>query len=254
MRAKTVWFTDLDNTLVHSYKYKEPNDVCVEHKLGMKQGFIDKDILDKLNDLKKVPKEELQIIPITTRSYEQYLRIKLFEIEHPLVVTTNGGKIIQGGVDNIKYTHHLCRNNKEELKELGKLFRVLHREGAYSIKLVDQLFICTVADAIGIKDRLPAGLETSSVGSKVYIALKNINKRYAMEYMLKDSSVEEVICSGDSWLDFCMFDGIADKVYTLEQNRGAFIRSGETIYTGSEYPGYGVVRMLHDRYKDIIKK
>lgn len=248
MRAKTIWFTDLDNTLIHSYKSIEPRDICVEHKTGKKQGFINADILSKLIDLQRVPKNELQIVPITTRSYEQYLRITLFDVEHPLVVTTNGGRIIKKGTDNFKYLHQIFANNREELMKLRELFRVLHKEGASSLKLVDQMFLCAVGLEKELGDRLPDGLETSKIGSKVYVALNNINKLYAMEYLLKGKGEHEVICSGDSELDFCMFGDIADTVYTLEENRGKFKRSGKTVYTGSEYPGYEVVRMLHARY------
>ena len=69
-----VFFTDLDNTLIYSYRHEIGREkICVELYQGREVSFITKRTWELLQQVKK----QVLIIPVTTRTQEQYHRIDL---------------------------------------------------------------------------------------------------------------------------------------------------------------------------------
>lgn len=256
---RTVWFTDLDNTLLHSFKHKRSTDICTEYKLGKEQGYTDTSILYKFRELQKLPNETLTIIPITTRSYEQYSRITLFDTKHPIAVTTNGGRIYKNGLEQVKYLSLIQEKYEKELNCIHEIYRKLHKENIADLRLVDHMFlhINTTEETVDyVNSKLEEivaeselkRLQVERVGTKLYAMIDNINKAYAIDYILHELITDpcEVICSGDSYLDFCMFN-FADKAYTLEKQRGILKECCNTHYT-DEDPGYQTIKDLYRKF------
>lgn len=93
---KILFACDLDNTLIHSYKKKYADDICVEIYNGNEQSFISA----RTKNLLKEIAEKIIFVPITTRSVEQYKRIFWFENFSPsFAVTTNGAKFFCNGAE-----------------------------------------------------------------------------------------------------------------------------------------------------------
>ena len=70
---KILLASDLDNTLIHSYKHRRDNDICIELLKGEEQGFMSRRVYDCLSALP----DNIELVPLTTRSVEQFERIKL---------------------------------------------------------------------------------------------------------------------------------------------------------------------------------
>ena len=72
-----VFHTDLDNTLIYSYRHDIGRDRrCVEVYQGREISFVTQEthrLLQKLSERK----EQVLIVPTTTRTAEQYARINL---------------------------------------------------------------------------------------------------------------------------------------------------------------------------------
>ena len=69
----TILFaSDLDNTLLFSHRHRQPGDRCVELLNGAEQGFFTQRTLDLLPQVV----QRVQLLPVTTRSIEQYRRIR----------------------------------------------------------------------------------------------------------------------------------------------------------------------------------
>ncbi|MDE7294517.1 MAG: HAD family hydrolase, partial [Oscillospiraceae bacterium] len=66
-----IFLSDLDNTLIFSYKKMSPDNLCVETKEGKKLSYM----THEGGRLFREMTEKMRFIPITTRSVEQYSRI-----------------------------------------------------------------------------------------------------------------------------------------------------------------------------------
>ena len=73
---KILFASDLDNTLLFSWRHKTDSDQCVEHLDGKEQGFCTQQSLELLASVC----EQAQFVPVTTRSVAQYQRIAWPEI------------------------------------------------------------------------------------------------------------------------------------------------------------------------------
>ena len=62
---------DLDNTLIYSYKHRVPGDSCVEWLDGQEQSFM----TERTQALLRQLPANVRLVPVTTRSKEQYQRI-----------------------------------------------------------------------------------------------------------------------------------------------------------------------------------
>ena len=69
---QTIFASDLDNTLIFSYKHALDTDLSVEYLDGKPQGYLPPTAPAMLEELM----ENALFIPVTSRSVEQYLRIQ----------------------------------------------------------------------------------------------------------------------------------------------------------------------------------
>ncbi|MFR0871963.1 MAG: hypothetical protein ACLSG5_11605 [Oscillospiraceae bacterium] len=84
-------FSDLDGTLIFSASRKQPGDIVCEYKDNREISCITKRQAELLPGL--------EIIPVTTRSIEQYRRIRFPEGFSPeYALTDNGGTLLVNGV------------------------------------------------------------------------------------------------------------------------------------------------------------
>ena len=203
-----IFTTDLDNTLIYSYKKDIGKDkVLVETKAGKERSYMSKisyDLLKKLN-----------FIPITTRSLEQYQRIKFFENYEPeYALVANGGILLHRGKIVREWYQKSLEISKKSAEELEKGMGLLTEdENVYfEVRKVDELFIVTKAFNIEmVIKKLKNNLNQNFVdvynhGEKLYIFPKELNKGTSLERLKKILEVDEVICAGDSEIDISMLE------------------------------------------------
>ena len=91
----TDFFSDLDNTLIYSHRTAPNADkILVEMLDGREQSYMTRRTLTFLQNA-----PWLRLIPVTTRSKEQFARISLFpaRLPCPYALVCNGGELLIGG-------------------------------------------------------------------------------------------------------------------------------------------------------------
>lgn len=199
-----ILFTDLDGTLIFSAKRKTDGDIVVERKNGEEISCISSFQREKLAKLENV-------VPVTTRSIEQYKRIQFPDGFSPkYAITDNGGTLLINGVPDPEWAKWANACAKECEAELSLAREILEREPdrCFEVRTVDGLFLFT-------KSRNPEKTvslfgkgelcEAFFTGEKVYVIPKKINKGSAAKRLLSALSENEkigtVYCAGDSRMD-----------------------------------------------------
>ena len=89
-------FTDLDGTLIRSYRRKFDDDViCVERHRDREFSFISSKKLELLHNL--IKNDNVLVIPITTRSEAEYRRIKIPDESFKYALIDNGARLLVDG-------------------------------------------------------------------------------------------------------------------------------------------------------------
>ncbi len=223
-----LFATDLDNTLIHSYKNADINDVCVETKDEKKLSFMTVHAYNMLDEIYN--SDDIIIVPVTTRSLEQYNRIDLFKGRHaPLALAANGGILIENGVVNNEWSE----KSKEIISdcltdfERGMSYLKSDENVYFEIRIVDGLFVFTKSSKpLETKEYLEKTLDSDrvnvyNIGDKVYIFPDILSKGTAIRRLREYSGFRKIVCAGDSEFDISMLDeadfaycpdSIADKV------------------------------------------
>jgi len=207
-----IFFTDIDGTILHSAKRERKGDVPAEYKDGALINLWTEYGAKALSQIKN-------IIPVTTRSMEQYKRI-VFPggISPRCALVANGGELLLDGVPDKKWEEWALGITKECAQELSEKRRFLESAPCrdFEIRMVDGLFLFTKStDSEKTLRGLGAGMLTDSfyTGKKVYVVPKSLNKGAAavrfIERFTPDRNKYVVICAGDSPMDIPMLN-IAD--------------------------------------------
>ena len=246
-----IFASDLDNTLIHSYKKAENTDVCVEMKDGRQLSFMSLKSYELLQDLSK----KIFFIPVTSRTVEQYKRIKLLENSFPrYAICCNGAILLKNGIiDEI-----WLKESKELLKESLLLIRSYEeklneiKDYVYDIRSADGFFIVFKAEnkekAIQkIRCFLNEELfDIFNVYSKIYIISKKLNKGEAIRRLKKRFKIGGyLLCAGDCTMDLPMLKQ-ADKAVVsklFDYNYDNFIRS-----LGNDF-AYDILKVVECFYK-----
>ena len=137
-----AFHTDLDNTLIYSYKHDiGPQKRNVELYQGREISYI----TEETYHLLQLVKNEMFIVPTTTRTLEQYQRIDLGIGPFPYALVCNGGVLLVNGVpDEAWYQDslHLVSDSREEMNLAMEL---LEREPRrkFELRYIEKLFIFT---------------------------------------------------------------------------------------------------------------
>ena len=196
---KILFATDLDNTLIYSHKRVYSDDICVERYKNEEFSFMPKTTYHRLYTLS----DQIDIMPVTTRSKEQYQRLRLPPyIEYALVA--NGSMRLH----KKQVVHNEVIANISE-NPLGILMGILEKEknrrNALSARIENASFIYFTYETEQIAQQ--AYVEMSILyenmivvrsGRKVYILMPWATKGNISD-MRKDYDC--IIAAGDSPLD-----------------------------------------------------
>jgi hydroxymethylpyrimidine pyrophosphatase-like HAD family hydrolase len=202
--ATTLFASDLDNTLIHSYKVAKPHDVCVEEKDGKALSFMSREAYALLRDVAA----KCAFVPVTTRSPEQYRRIDLGVTPRHAIVAHGALLLADGEIDArwARETRRMLRVPLPKLRDDAYLFDVRYVEDAFIFAKSDD----PTAAAAYLRTTLSTqAFDICAAYNKVYILPKNLNKGIAVTRLRERLSVDRVVCAGDSELDLSML-AIAD--------------------------------------------
>ena len=203
--------TDLDNTIIYSYKHDIGNEkMNVELYKEREISFITKQTFELL---KKV-KEEFLIIPTSTRTIEQYDRIDLKIGSFKYALVCNGSVLLVDGKKDKDWYEESLRLAKPSNLEVKKALEYLENDKRriFELRYIEDLFVFTKCDeAETVVNELRKYLDKSLVNvfnnkEKVYVLPTLLSKGKAIERLRKYLKVEFIIAAGDSEFDISMVE------------------------------------------------
>jgi len=212
-----VFNSDLDNTLIYSYKKDIGKNIrCVEVYQGREISFMTETsalLLEKIN-------QKLIFVPTTTRTLEQYSRINLGIGVPDYALVCNGGVLLEKGVPSEIWYNNTLKMIFESKGELLKSVQLLESDinRSFEIRFIDDLFVFTKSEQPEATiDYLKMLLNLKVVdvfnnGTKIYVVPKKLNKGNAIIRLRELLNPEKVIAAGDSEFDISMLQ-VADKSY-----------------------------------------
>lgn len=211
---KVLFACDLDNTLIHSYKTRREDDICIEIYEGREQSFISPRAFELLKNFST----QIDFIPITTRSIAQYRRIFLAnDFKTRFAVVTNGAYLLDGD----KQENFLYENVKPYESELKRQLALADKNIFTIARIVDESFLflrCRddiESDGISFDTKLTV----QRTGKKIYLFPPRLNKGEALKLLIKKFSPDKVIAAGDSEIDLPMLE-VADVAFAPTKLRG----------------------------------
>lgn len=208
MKQNILFASDLDNTLLFSYKYKKETDQCVEYLDGQEQGFFTQKsiaLLGKIN-------QSISFVPVTSRSIEQYQRIQFpKECTPNYAVTTNGAiLLVNGEIDSTWYQTSI-QSVKPWYPELHKIHDMLSSiPEALRYRMIDEMYLFAACECPEDAQRTASHfigqtkLEVAVSGRKVYFFPPSINKGCAIERLKTRFKPTYTISAGDTIIDVPM--------------------------------------------------
>ncbi|MBS6644362.1 MAG: HAD hydrolase family protein [Clostridiaceae bacterium] len=231
-----IFNSDLDNTLIYSYKHNIGEEkVCVEIYQGREISFMTR----KSYDLLKRVKEKITFVPTTTRTIEQYNRIDLGTGVPPYALVCNGGVLLTDGVEDKEWYQESLDMTAQSREELDKAAEMLEQdpERSFEIRNVRKLFLFTKSGKPELSvERLTASLDMNLVdvfnnGIKVYVVPKRLDKGTAVKRLKEMLHGEAVIAAGDSEFDVPMLKA-ADTAIGPEKLVERFALGKEVVSVG----------------------
>lgn len=204
-----VFYTDLDQTLIYSYKHEIGTQKRnVEIYQGREVSYMTEKTYRLLQKLQK----RLRIVPVTTRTMEQYLRIDSGIGPFRYALVCNGGVLLIDGRPDKAWYEQSLRLAEESREELERAVWYLEREPDRRMEVRDirRLFAFTKCrHAQDVTGRLQKALhlrktEIFSNGEKVYVVPKALNKGTAAARFTAYIGAQKTAAAGDSIFDIPM--------------------------------------------------
>ncbi len=181
-----IFFSDLDNTLIYSYKHDIGQDkICVEVYRNREVSFMTGRTWKMLQELSR----KMLVVPVTTRTEEQYARIRL-GLEHmPYALVCNGGVLLTGDGEDKSWYEEARRLIQESQQELQKAEGLLEHDPdrTMEVRNIRELFLFTKSSRPEETVRmLRTSLDLSLVhvlyqGVKVYVVPQGLSKGVAVQ-------------------------------------------------------------------------
>lgn len=204
-----VFFTDLDRTLIYSYKQEIGKEKrSVELYQGREISFMTEKTYRLLLEVKKW----MCIVPVTTRTMEQYSRIDLGIGPVRYALVCNGGVLLIDGKPEQPWYEQSLRMVENSQEEMEQAVRYLEQEKSrnFEIRLIQNLFVFTRCQSPQeAVQRLTQALQprTTDVftnGEKVYVVPKKLNKGMAVARFAQYCGTGMSAAAGDSMFDLPM--------------------------------------------------
>lgn len=209
-----IYATDLDRTVIFSSKFFKPcekNVTCVEYKGNKEISYMYNEALDLLYEL--MEKKDLFLIPITTRSLEQYQRVTPFQ-KCKYAIVANGGIILYNGEVFKPWQKHIKEILEKYQEYDNNVVEILKKYQDYfdsEIRKVDDIFyFVKLQDNDDRNEELLKYLDITIdkslwnftlQGLKLYIIPKEITKENALNFLKSYLNESFLITSGDGKLD-----------------------------------------------------
>ena len=248
---KILLASDLDNTLIHSYKHKREGDICVEMLNGAEQGLMSAKVHAQLSSLP----DNVELVPLTTRSVAQFERIQLPEGCYSRAITTNGAILIEKGIQNEKWRMSEKHYADELMPLMEKLRAELDgNEKLNVVRIVDEMYLyisCAKPEYVGeFMDRYSTltELDVMLSGRKIYFLPPEINKGKGLKRLVQGEKDAFIFAAGDSTIDLPMLEA-ADLAIIPEALDSLLENSNRSVFKGDGDFAEFVIETLIDKCK-----
>lgn len=202
--GKILFACDMDNTLLYSVHHAPEDAVCVEKIDNAEQGFMTRKTVAALAKLPRM----VTLLPVTTRSVEQYLRIHWPGGSTPqYALVTNGATLLfQNTV--VRKLFVPPAQSASALSEIREKYAWDRR--FRSCRVVDgtyvYLYCADGVDPCAAVREIPAvaGFHIELSGRKIYFFPNGWDKGKAVALLAREHHFEKVIAAGDSIIDRAM--------------------------------------------------
>ena len=229
---KIIYATDLDRTLIYSKRFIDETNsdvrrTLVESKAGKGISYMSDKVIKRLRKFSE--NNDVIICPVTTRSVEEFSRIKL-PFNYKYAIVSNGGILLEDG--KVKREYNDTISPDIDLGEMLSIsmdladFKSVKRDS----KIIDGKYIFNKTDNEALYD-----LEADSIAgahpkfnfvrqkNKVYVIPKAFSKGVALRWLQHYTKSDKILAMGDSQLDLTML-AIAD--YAIVPEHGALVKEG----------------------------
>lgn len=214
----TVVAADLDRTLIYSRAAIDavlrpeqvPPLACVELLDGHPLSFMTARAARWLAMLR----HHALLVPVTTRTLEQFNRVRLPGGTTPIAVISNGGQILVDGVPDAGWRLAVESRIAGGGAGLPEIVDGLHRQATgpwvLNRRVADDLFCYLVVDPAGLPARfLPGwtrwcadrGWVVSVQGPKIYTLPRALTKEAAIVEVMSRTGADRLLAAGDGALD-----------------------------------------------------
>ena len=212
--------SDLDRTLVYSAAALEldmpdrhaPRLLCVEVYQGRPLSYLTETAAALLAELGAHP--DALFVPTTTRTREQYHRVRLPGPPPRYAICANGGHLLVDGVTDPDWQRRVRRTLAAECAPLEQVRAHLRRraDAGWLLKEreAESLFCYLVVDRALLPETwvkeladwaAPHGWAVSLQGRKLYVVPRPLTKSAAVAEIRRRTGAAEVLAAGDSLLD-----------------------------------------------------
>ncbi|MGQ0630622.1 MAG: HAD family hydrolase [Sporichthyaceae bacterium] len=209
---------DLDRTLIYSAAAlglvtddaDAPALTVAEVYQGVPISFLTRRAHELLAELAAVA----TLVPVTTRTLAQYARVRLLATPPPYAVTTNGARIVVGGVVDEDWSAALAARlagTSAPVADIDEhLAKVADPRWTRSRRIAEDTFCYLVVDRAELPTTFvedlaawcaPAGWTVSLQGRKIYAVPAALTKSAAVAEVARRSGAACVLGAGDSLLD-----------------------------------------------------
>jgi len=207
---KILFASDLDNTLIHSHKYRNNFDVCVELYQEREQSFMSQEAVTLFRQM--IRQENICFLPVTTRTIAQYQRISFPEAYVPeFALTTNGHILLKHGIPEAEWLSASRKKNTQYLPELRKLETLCLTDTRFRhVSLADDMFVACACETPETADICLTDYQKLTfllgfrTGRKLYFFPPDSDKGTALQKFRENYPADIVIAAGDSEMDFPM--------------------------------------------------
>lgn len=209
-----VFHTDLDNTLIYSYKHDIGEQKrCVEIYQGREISYVTQETYRLLKRLSEW-KNQVIIVPTTTRTIEQYQRIDLGVGAFGYALVCNGGVLLVNGIEDENWYRGSLERIRDSKSELDNALKFLEKDTrrSFELRFIKDLFLFTKCEQPeAVVEDLRTILNRNVVdvfnnGVKVYVVPKALDKGKAVERFRSYIGADYVIAAGDSEFDRPMLE------------------------------------------------
>lgn len=217
--ANCLFACDIDNTLIYSRKKPHDGFACVEWIHDEEQAYMSPETI-------RLMAQTLRnglLVPVTSRSVEQYLRLRFPDACRPeWAVTTNGARLLHYGEPDPEWHRETLQVTEPCQDELHRLLeRYSADERFIRCRIVDDAYLFVYCgretSASGVVQELEQSTDLSVMpaGKKIYLMPPGLDKAAAVQRLSRRFDAARTISAGDSEMDLPMLSA-ADRAIMPE--------------------------------------